>query len=347
MSGIGTDTSDAMIGVDNKKAKLLAAADDNSQVVVNADGQHESSAPVSVHERVDIRLGEFEFVRVLNENSRTKWIAIEGRHEQQPAVIVMEKMAFSEDNVKQILEDKPSADYSPDSWLRRDFHNDIYGNYFAYPDRSLNSIKTTIIHPASDQHIHKYLRQEMRVVRETAELYRTVTEPYIQSRQLSLQWVQNILDGKSESERVVSENADPESGFVLLPDMKWDGIQLESLYLVAICRKSGIRSLRDLNETHLPLLLNVKRKCCDAIERKYGVTGDQLRVYIHYQPSYYHFHIHFTLVSADDSASVSLERCHLLDTVINNIQLCADYYQRSTLIFAVKQNDPLFQKFVE
>lgn len=47
-------------------------------------------------------------------------------------------------------------------------------------------------------------------------------------------------------------------GFVLLPDLKWDGLTKETLYLLAIVRQRGLKSLRDLNETHLPLLKRVR-----------------------------------------------------------------------------------------
>lgn len=75
-----------------------------------------------------------------------------------------------------------------------------------------------------------------------------------------LQWVYNILEKKAEAERVVFEDPDPVTGFVLLPDLKWDQKQLENLYLVAICHAHGIKSLRDLNKSHLPLLKNILLK---------------------------------------------------------------------------------------
>lgn len=31
-----------------------------------------------------------------------------------------------------------------------------------------------------------------------------------------------------------------------------------------------------------------------AIHKLYGVELSQLRIYVHYQPSFYHFHVHFT-----------------------------------------------------
>lgn len=75
-----------------------------------------------------------------------------------------------------------------------------------------------------------------------------------------LQWVYNILEKKAEVERIVFEDEDPVNGFVLLPDIKWDQKQLENLYLVAICHKHGIKSLRDLDRSHLPLLKNILTK---------------------------------------------------------------------------------------
>lgn len=74
------------------------------------------------------------------------------------------------------------------------------------------------------------------------------------------QWVYNILDGKVEQDRVVFQDPDPETGFVLLPDFKWDQKDLQNLYLLAICRKRNILSLRELGTDHLPLLKNILEK---------------------------------------------------------------------------------------
>lgn len=70
----------------------------------------------------------------------------------------------------------------------------------------------------------------------------------------------NILEHKSESERIVFEDTNPETGFVLLPDLKWNGTTLDTLYLLAITHKKGIKSLRDLTTEHLPLLKNIFEK---------------------------------------------------------------------------------------
>lgn len=75
-----------------------------------------------------------------------------------------------------------------------------------------------------------------------------------------MQWVYNILEHKKEEDRIVFEDKDPENGFILLPDLKWDGKTLETLYLVAITHRKDIKSLRDLTGAELPLLKNIYEK---------------------------------------------------------------------------------------
>lgn len=70
----------------------------------------------------------------------------------------------------------------------------------------------------------------------------------------------NILEHKSEVDRIVFEDADPSVGFVLLPDLKWDGKDLKSLYLLALVHQRDIKSIRDLTADHLPLLQNILTK---------------------------------------------------------------------------------------
>ena len=89
------------------------------------------------------------------------------------------------------------------------------------------------------------------------------------------QWVYNILEGKSEAERVLYNDPDPENGFVLLPDMKWDQQDHESLYLLAITHQRGILSMRELTAKHLALLKNVLHSGKVCVRRVWvgGVSG--------------------------------------------------------------------------
>ena len=77
---------------------------------------------------------------------------------------------------------------------------------------------------------------------------------------ITLQWVYNILDGRSEADRVIYSDTDQSNGFVVLPDLKWDGKDLHNLYLVAIVRRKDLLSLRDITNEHIPMLKSVLNK---------------------------------------------------------------------------------------
>ncbi|XP_052781384.1 m7GpppX diphosphatase-like [Mya arenaria] len=158
------------------------------------------------------------------------------------------------------------------------------------------------------------------------------------------QWVYNILEKKKEADRIVYEDTDPDTGFILLPDMNWDPTDTSALYLVAIVHKHDIKSLRDLDTGSLPLLQNILMKGLKAIQDTYDIPASKLNVYIHYQPSYYHFHVHFTNVKFE-APGFGADRAHLLADVINNIQLYGDFYKKKTLTFLVREQEDLYMKF--
>lgn len=67
------------------------------------------------------------------------------------------------------------------------------------------------------------------------------------------------MEKKQEADRIVFEDTDPNTGFILIPDLKWNG-ENETLYLLAIINRKNIKSLRDLTDEHLPLLKNIREK---------------------------------------------------------------------------------------
>jgi hypothetical protein len=100
--------------------------------------------------------------------------------------------------------------------------------------------------------------------------------------------VDEIISGRSEAEKVLFRSppeADP-FGFLILPDMKWDLADLASLYLVALTLLPNIKSLRDLNLSHLPLLRSIRREATNVVKSRWGLERSELRLFIHYQPSY-------------------------------------------------------------
>lgn len=172
-------------------------------------------------------------------------------------------------------------------------------------------------------------------------MYEQITLPYLQSGQFSLDWVYNILEHKQEVDKIECEDLDLKTGFILLQDWKWNG-QKESLYLQAIVMDRSLKSIRDLNAEHLPLLENIREKSLKAIKDKYDLDENRIRAYLHYQPTFYHLHVHFTFLQYD-APGIFCEKSHLLDTVISNIKLMPGYYQKATLTFAAGENDKLYQ----
>lgn len=154
--------------------------------------------------------------------------------------------------------------------------------------------------------------QVSRLVRETPEVYEKVVKPYVDSiSPSSISWVYNILDGTAEAENVLHRDDDPETGFVLTPDLcvavfsslskrlqksnprlpvpprrKWDQKTMSALYLLVLTQDRSIRSLRDLRARHLPLLRNIRTECERVAREKYGLDTGELRFFVHYQPTY-------------------------------------------------------------
>ncbi|XP_033375579.1 m7GpppX diphosphatase isoform X3 [Parus major] len=251
-------------------------------------------------------LSDLRVRRVLRESARDKIVFLHAERiglsgEGTDAVVILEKTPFQEEKIPDLLKKPMNAELQ--------MHNDIYCTFYLSPPPELSEIKATVVYPATEKHIQKYLRQEVHLIRETWEDYKNITLPFIQSQSFSIQWVYNILEKKAEADRIVHENPDPSNGFVLVPDLKWNQNQ-------------------------------------EAIVKRFGVSGSQLRIYLHYQPSYQHLHVHFTALGYDAPGS-SVERAHLLADVIDNLAMDSMYYQKRALTFPLRADEPLFKKFQE
>ncbi|XP_030595475.1 m7GpppX diphosphatase [Archocentrus centrarchus] len=282
-------------------------------------------------------LSGFKTSSVLSDSAREKSIFIHGKVADQDAVVILEKTPIREDALAELFSG---------STLKLEMRNDIYSTYRLQAPPHLNEIKTTVVCPATEKHVKKYQRKESFLVEETEEDYKNITLPYIQKQSFSVQWVYNILEKKAEAERIVYEDPDPDAGFVLLPDFKWDQNQVDDLYLIAIVHQSNIKSLRDLTSEHILLLQNIFQKGKEAIFQRYNLPATKLRVYLHYQPSYYHLHVHFTNLGYK-VPGCGVERAHLITDVIQNLQSDPHYYKTRTLYFPLTADDGLLSKFKE
>jgi m7GpppX diphosphatase len=120
----------------------------------------------------------------------------------------------------------------------------------------LLDIKVAFIYPATPLHIKKYSKKEFCLISETAQRYETIVRPYIEKNQLNAQWVYNIIDGKSERERILLED----DQFIVLPDIMWDGKAIDSLHVLGLVKAHDIHSIRDLKPEHIPMLESILAK---------------------------------------------------------------------------------------
>uniref|UniRef100_A0A914VWC8 M7GpppX diphosphatase n=1 Tax=Plectus sambesii TaxID=2011161 RepID=A0A914VWC8_9BILA len=104
--------------------------------------------------------------------------------------------------------------------------------------------------------------------------------------------------------------------------------------------------LRDLTADHLPMLENLREKSLAALREKYGIRPDQVKAYFHYQPSFYHLHVHMISVKYDAPASGTTSAI-LLNDVINNLHIAGDFYRRASLTFSLKKDSALLNAFRE
>ncbi|GAB5031827.1 m7 diphosphatase [Nannochloropsis oceanica] len=210
------------------------------------------------------------------------------------------------------------------------------GAEYGYYHGSISPLKLTllrvplayhieVIAPASPRQIIRARVEERILVRETPELY------------------QQVL-----------------GGFLLVPDPKWKSHPNPSdtpkeewrhhsctagLACLAIVHDRDIGSLRDLRRKHVPLLKNVLEKGLKAIEKVYGVGPEEIRVFVHYVPQFFHFHVHFSRLSL--AHGIEVERAHLLSDIIDKIENAPpgqEYYEKACISYTVKKSEEIFKR---
>lgn len=215
--------------------------------------------------------------------------------------------------------------------------------------------KAELIYPASERQLARAMPSPgLTLVTETPALYQAVTKPFIEGivASGSLSWIQNIVQVKKEKERLLW-NAE---GWILNIDTKWrshpDAFTVPrsewhkhestvDLYCLGIIKEDGVASLRDLTGKHLPVLREMLEQGPKVIEEVYGIPKDQLRIFVHYQPQFYHFHVHFTRLENDIGAQV--EKAHLLSDIIQDLENNSECFQTKTLVYKLSLKDKLYK----
>jgi m7GpppX diphosphatase len=210
-----------------------------------------------------------------------------------------------------------------------------------------------VISPATPHQIHRLMPCLGHVlIRETPEIYRNVVSPYVKSMidNGSISWICNVVSGTKEKERILVNETD----FLINVDTKWRSHppplstprecwhghpSVSDLYCLGITKLDGISCIRDLRSVHVPMLRSMERMGLDAILDVYGVSEDQIRVYVHYQPQFYHFHVHFTRL--ENEVGCTVERGHLVSDIVQNLEMDDMYYATRIVTYKLPRGSTL------
>lgn len=213
-----------------------------------------------------------------------------GSIDGQQGILIAERTAFATESLEVL-----KAFHAAIQRVNNLGDNDIYRWYLAssgvdtqgQDQSNASDLKLNLIWPCTAQHIKKYSDQILRMVTETPETYRNYTRPYMQAKKEGggLNWVYNILEGRTEQEDVIFRDPGQhgqDEGFLMLPDLNWDRKSMVSLHLLALVNRRDILSLRDLSRQHLPWLRYVRKRILEETVRMYpDLEEDQLKLYVH------------------------------------------------------------------
>ena len=268
----------------------------------------------------------FKFAKLLNQDQGGRRIILQGTISGEPALLLAERGAFDTDPTYL------SAFGRLVAHVKNLGENDIYRWYLAnsLPDNSLDQptppdLKINLIYPSTEKHIKKYSFQQSRYVIETPEIYAKYIRRYMSKcrEEGRLNWVFNIIEGKSEQENVLyrSQEADKKDDYLLLPDLNWDRKTIGGLHLLALVERRDIWSIRDLKKKDVAWLRHLRSTLASTVSKLYeGVEDDMLKFYIHYQPTYYHFHIHIVHVNLDPTGTQAVGKALGLNDVISQLE---------------------------
>lgn len=286
-----------------------------------------STTPPDVAAHVESLIPKFQLTRLLNSDQAGRRISLLGTIDAQEALLIAERAAFdtSDANMRGFSTSLQN--------IKNLGANDIYAWFLANSNPSASGdsppppdFKINLIYPCTAKHIKKYSKQGLRIVHETPDIYAKYVRPYIaaQHQKGTLQWVYNILDGLKEQEDVIYKESGAEEGFLLLPDLNWDRKTLESLHLLGIVERRDIWSVRDLKKSMAPWVKHMREKMLDAAVKLYPeVERDQLKLYVHYQPTYYHLHIHIVHVALEAGTTQATGKALGLENVISQLETVA------------------------
>jgi m7GpppX diphosphatase len=240
-----------------------------------------STTPPDIAAHAESLIPKFCLTRLLNSDQAGRRISLLGTIDSKPALLIAERAAF--DTNPTILSNFSTTLRN----IKNLGANDIYAWFLANSNPSDDNpppdYKLNLIYPCTEKHIKKYEQQRLRVVTETPEIYEKYVRPYMKAQREkgALNWVFNIIEGRTEQEDVMYRE-EGEEGFLLLPDLNWDRKTMGSLHLLGIVVRRDIWSVRDLKKSMAEWVKHMREKMLEATVRLYPeIERDELKLYVH------------------------------------------------------------------
>ncbi len=273
-------------------------------------------------------LGQYELRELLADLKESKMLVYRAEREGQQALVVLQKR----DWVATAVEKAAREQQVP---LELDVHNAEYFQFVASFPRDCD---VKITWPASEVHIGKWRQAATLVVREEPAHYAAATLPFVAAVPAShTAWVDNILRGEKEADRVWLQHAD----FAVVPDFKMNLEDPATAYVQVLARDPSLRSLRDVRGEHAALLSSMREAAAQQMKSRLGFPESELRFFLHYFPTFWRLHLHVAHVRfAVPGGGLTAGRAVLLEDVLQNVALCPDYYQRATLVSTLREGSP-------
>ncbi|KAM3130273.1 hypothetical protein pb186bvf_017668 [Paramecium bursaria] len=256
--------------------------------------------------------------KIINYDDETKSIIILGHIDESDAIVILRKKAYDKE-LKQL-------NYNN---IKQVFHNDIYKKFVG---QQLSEEDIELIYPATQNHIDKYTKSQLFIEYESYQDY--LKKP----NDMSIQWLYNIIDGLKEQENILYQN----DLFLIIKDYKFLSNDNETIHLVAAFKDKKIKSLRELEQHHIPLLSEIRNQGLKIINELYQIDAKFIRVFVHYPPTFYQFHVHFQHISIKGTAY----RDQDLNTVIQNLELNTNYYRLLNIACEQKNAFKVLRQFL-
>lgn len=131
-------------------------------------------------------------------------------------------------------------------------------------------------------------------------------------------WIFDLCDGITREDETIYIKTDE---WLLCKD-KHPGNDMR--YLV-VFRDKSLFTIRNLDQTHLGMLKEVKRKCSEFIAKAH--QSNDWKMFFHYSPSVIQLHMHITRTTAFSSL-----RLQPLNCIIRNLALSSTYYRDALIL---------------